>query len=92
MSHEIAEWMDDPTGLNPTPLWGNIGQVTGCQNNLEVGDPLSGTLEIPSDAATVYHVQDLAFKSWFYHDATSSGVNGWYSLYGTFRTFAADCS
>jgi hypothetical protein len=91
MSHEIAEWMDDPTGVNPTPPWGNIGQVTGCQNNLEVGDPLSGTLEIPSDTATVYHVQDLAFKSWFYHDATSSGVNGWYSLYGTFRTFAAHC-
>jgi hypothetical protein len=91
MSHEIAEWMDDPTGLNPTPAWGNIGQVTGCQGNLEVGDPLSGTLEIPSDKATVYHVQDLAFKSWFYHDATSSGVNGWYSLYGTFTTFAANC-
>src|SRR5262249_37674 len=34
MSHEIAEWMDDPTGNNPTPAWGNIGQVSGCQSNL----------------------------------------------------------
>jgi hypothetical protein len=92
MSHEIAEWMDDPTGLNPTPPWGNTGQVTtGCQNNLEVGDPLNGTLEIPSNFATVYHVQDLAFKSWFYHDAPSTGVNGWYSLYGTFLNYAANC-
>jgi hypothetical protein len=91
MSHEIGEWMDDPTGVNPTPAWGNIGQVTGCQNNLEVGDPLSGTVEIPSNAKTVYHVQDLAFKSWFYHDAVSTGVNGWYSLYGNFRTFAGNC-
>jgi hypothetical protein len=92
MSHEIAEWMNDPTGLNPTPPWGNIGQLMGCQSDLEVGDPLSGTLEIPSNTKTVYHVQDLAFKSWFYHDAVSTGVNGWYSLYGNFRTFAADCS
>ena len=28
---------------NPTPKWGHIGQVSGCQSNLEVGDPLSGT-------------------------------------------------
>jgi hypothetical protein len=91
MSHEVGEWMNDPTGANPTPPWGNIGQVTGCQGNLEVGDPLSGTVEIPSNTKTVYHVQDLAFKSWFYHDGVSTGVNGWYSLYGNFRTFAANC-
>jgi hypothetical protein len=92
MSHEIGEWMNDPTGVNPTPAWGNIGQVTGCQSNLEVGDPLSGTMEIPSNTKTVYHVQDLAFKSWFYHYAVSTGVNGLYSLYGNFRSFAANCS
>jgi hypothetical protein len=91
MSHEIAEWMNDPTGANPTPAWGNIGQVSGCQANLEVGDPLSGTLEIPSDTATVYRVQDLAFKSWFYHDSPSIGANGWYSLFGTFRSSALPC-
>jgi hypothetical protein len=42
-SHEIAEWMNDPLGNNPTPAWGNSGQVSGCQRNFEVGDPLSGT-------------------------------------------------
>ena len=43
LSHEVAEWQDDPFGNNPTKPWGNIGQVVGCQSNLEVGDPLSGT-------------------------------------------------
>jgi hypothetical protein len=42
-AHEINEWVNDPFGNNPTPTWGKIGQVTGCQNNLEVGDPLTGT-------------------------------------------------
>src|SRR5690348_1655945 len=42
-AHEISEWINDPTGDNPTPAWGHTGQVSGCQDNLEVGDPLSGT-------------------------------------------------
>src|SRR5262249_31104402 len=47
MSHEIAEWMNNPlVGLlngngNAVPPWGSIGQTIGCQSNLEVGDPLS---------------------------------------------------
>jgi len=32
---------------------------------------MTGKVEIPSNTKTVYHVQDLAFKSWFYHDAVS---------------------
>jgi hypothetical protein len=44
LSHELAEWVNDPFVNNPTPAWGNTGQVVGaCQNNLEVGDPLTGT-------------------------------------------------
>src|SRR6185295_4043699 len=42
-AHEVGEWMDDPFGNNPTPAWGHTGQVGGCQNNLEVGDTLTGT-------------------------------------------------
>ncbi|HLY58701.1 MAG TPA: hypothetical protein VKS60_24270 [Stellaceae bacterium] len=93
MSHEVAEWMDDPSGINPTPSWGNIGQVSGCQANLEVGDPLSGTLDqiyMASNKYT-YHVQDLTFTSWFYGQKPSTGVNGWYSFLGTFTTPAAAC-
>ena len=64
-SHEIGEWMDDPLGNNPTPGWKG-GQVKGHQCNLEVGDPLTGTL-FPSVALSgfTYHMQELAFFSWF---------------------------
>ena len=93
MSHEVAEWVDDPAGNNPTPSWGNIGQVSGCQANLEVGDPLSGTLSQIHMASNkyTYHVQDLTFTSWFYHQIPSTGVNGWYSFLGTFLAPAAPC-
>jgi hypothetical protein len=94
MSHEVGEWMDDPTGRNPTPPWGNVGQVTqGCQSNLEVGDPLvADNFPVMMPNGYTYHPQDLAFKSWFYGDQPSSGVNGWYSFNGTFKTPAASCS
>ena len=91
MSHEIAEWMDDPFGNNPTKPWGNIGQVRGCQNNLEVGDPLTGTAITDPLATTTYHLQELAFFSWFYHSKPSLGVNRWFSSNGTFKTSAAPC-
>jgi len=86
-SHEIGEWMDDPLGTNPTPLWGHIGQVGGCQNNLEVGDPLSGTL-FPSVTLSsfTYHMQELAFFSWFY-GTPSTGAD---SDFSNNETFEAD--
>jgi hypothetical protein len=90
MSHEVGEWMDDPIGTNPTPLWGHIGQVSGCQGNLENGDPLSGT-EFPALLASngfTYHPQELAFFSWFYRQVPSIGVNAWYSDNGTFASDA----
>jgi len=83
-THEIGEWLDDPIGNNATPSWGHIGQVAGCQSNLEVGDPLSGTL-LPVIAMNgfTYHLQELAFFNWFF-GAPSAGVNGWFSSNGTF--------
>jgi hypothetical protein len=95
LSHEVAEWQNDPNtanGGNPTPAWGHIGQVTGCQSNLEVGDPLSGTTFNDALGGFTYHPQELAFFSWFYHQKPSIGVNGWYSDQGTFKTFAAACT
>ena len=91
LSHEIDEWMDDPFTINPTPAWGSTGQVAAgvCQNNLEVGDPLTGTEAPPivmSNGFT-YHLQELAFFSWFF-GAPSVGVNGWFSNNGTFLTDA----
>jgi hypothetical protein len=92
MSHEVAEWQNDPNTVNPTPSWGHTGQVSGCQNNLEVGDPLSGTTFSDTLNGFTYNPQELAFFSWFYHQSPSLGVNGWYSDQGTFRTFAANCT
>jgi len=100
-SHEIAEWANDPfvtvTGPggegNPTPSWGHIGQVSGCQSNLEVGDPLSGTVVtiLPTrPGGQTYHVQELAFLGWFYD--SNLGVNGVYSTKGTFTSGATLCS
>jgi len=90
MSHEVGEWMNDPFGNNLVPAWGHTGQQPGCQNNLEVGDPLSGTLAPPivnPKNGFTYHLQELAFFSWFY-GAPSDGIHGWFSDNGTFLTDA----
>jgi hypothetical protein len=91
-SHEVDEWMDDPFGSNATAPWGHIGQVTGCQANLEVGDPLSGTIFAVKIGTFTYHVQELAFFSWFFRQSPSIGVHGWYSDQGTFTTPAKACT
>lgn len=90
LSHEVGEWMNDPNTTNPTPLWGNTGQVQGaCQGNLEVGDPLTGTdvPDVTMPNGYTYHLQELAFFSWFF-GSPSIGVNGWFSNNNTFKTDA----
>ncbi len=95
LSHEIGELINDPTGNNPTPTWGNIGQtVGGCQNNFEVGDPLSEGFGTPTQPFVVngangltYHMQELAFASWFY-GGPSLGAGGKYS---NNSSFGGDC-
>ena len=89
VSHEAAEWMNDPYIINGTPAWGHTGQVAGCQNNLEVGDPLTG-FEAPRVVMPngfTYHLQELAFFSWFFGNP-SLGIHGWDSDNGTFLTDA----
>ncbi len=90
-SHEVNEWINDPFGNNPTPAWGNTGQVVGCQANLEDGDPLSGTL-MPTVTLNgfTYHLQELAFFSWFY-GGTSLGAGGKFSSNGTFAAASTLC-
>jgi hypothetical protein len=89
MSHEVAEWMNDPFGYNETAPWGNTGQVVGCQANLEVGDPLTGSTlpNVIMPNGYSYSLQELAFFSWFF-GSPSIGVNGWFSDNGTFTTDA----
>jgi hypothetical protein len=98
LSHEMAEAVNDPTGNNTTPIWGHQGQQSGCQNNFEVGDPLSpgGIAPVSTEFVTVqngltYHMQELAFFSWFYGGA-SLGAGGKFSNNGTFGGDAKLCS
>jgi hypothetical protein len=78
LSHEVGEWMDDPFVTNYTPAWGNLGQQFGCQNSLEVGDPLAAEIPVTMPNGFTYHPQELAFFSWFY-GAPSIAANGWFS-------------
>jgi hypothetical protein len=93
-AHEIGEWMDDPLGNNLVAAWGNIGQVGGCQGNLEVGDPLTGTL-MPAITlgGHAYHMQELAFFSWFFsgQHGASLGAGGAYSAHATFKGPSKAC-
>jgi hypothetical protein len=56
-------------------------------------DALSGAfsqISMPSNKCT-YHGQDLAFTFWFYDQARSTGVNGWYSFLGKLLKPAVPC-
>ena len=97
-SHELGEWTDDPFIQGPfqggrsnniTPAWGHTGQVGGCQNNLEVGDPLTAVAfyKIVDPDGFTYHYQDLAFTDWFYR-TPAQGTGGMFSFKGNFTTDA----
>ena len=86
--------MDDPLANNATPPWGNIGQVSGCQTNWEVGDPLSGALMTSIMLNGLgYQMQELAFFSWFFNGSgnPSTGAGGKFSSNGTFQGAAKAC-
>ncbi len=91
LSHEVGEWMDDPFGNNIVPAWGHVGQVSGCQNNLEVGDPVTGIAFTVALNSFTYHPEDLVFLPWFSRQSPSSSVNGWYTFLNTFSSPAAAC-
>jgi len=98
LSHEVMEWVNDPSVNNLVPAWGHLGQVGGCQDNLETGDPLSGTLDPPVVLGSVtYHTQEQAFFGWFTGAqpapgaASGAGAGGKFSSNGTFGGFAKLC-
>jgi hypothetical protein len=96
MSHEVSEWMNDPgvgqgETINLTKPWGNIGQVQNCQGNFETGDPLSGNVITDTLNGKAYHLQELAYFSWFFHQSPSWGLGGTYSFRNRFKGFAKPC-
>jgi hypothetical protein len=90
-THEIGELINDPFVNNATPAWGHVGQVTGCQSNLEVGDALTGHDFTLNYNGFTYHPQELVFFSWFFR-TPSTGTGGEYSFQGTFTKTQPLCT
>jgi hypothetical protein len=91
-SHELGEIFNDPFVVNYVPNWvSSIAPQYGCSNVMEVGDPVVGI----NEAITVpgisqqFHVQDLVFEPWFANAATSSSVNGWYTMFNSLSKVSA---
>jgi len=78
MSHEISEWMNNPFGSNAVPSW-QVPNSTGCQSNLETGDPLAlmpnAGYPVLIDGFT-YHPQNQVLMQWFQRGATSDAFEG----------------
>lgn len=99
LSHEVGEWMNDPTGSNAVQAY-NVtaaSKPTGpatCQGNYEVGDILAGFFMPPvtGNNGYTYTLQELAYFSYFY-GGRSFAAGGKYSNNGTLTTDAgAACS
>lgn len=91
LSHEVGEWMNNPLGTNKVPAWGGFGIQPTCSDLLEVGDPLSTSIFAVPAGNFTYHIQELAFFSWFSRGVPSRAANGHYSSRGTFVTPAPSC-
>lgn len=88
LSHEIAEWMNDPFVNNEAPAWSVPSQPQyGCSQFLETGDPLVGV----GFDVNGYRLQDEAFFSWFARQKPSIGIDGRYTYLGSFDTFSPSC-
>jgi hypothetical protein len=94
LSHEIAEWLNDPLVNNAVPAW-SLSESEPCSSSLlEVGDPVAST-DFPSFSVHLngldYHLQDVAFLSWFARHNPSSGLLGRYSFAGKLTRPSAEC-
>ena len=90
LSHELAEWLNDPFTNNVVPNWiSPIAPQYGCNSALEVGDPLVGV--VFTVAGFTQHMQDEAFFSWFARQKPSIGISGRYTYLGTFKGLSKVC-
>jgi len=93
LSHEIAEWANDPFGINLVPRWDfpqgpNFFYVPGlCEQVfettlLEVADPLENSLYSygVSLRGFTYHLAPQATASWFARETPSSALHGAYGF------------
>lgn len=91
LSHEMLEWFNDPFTNNIVPNWiSPIAPQYGCNNVLEVGDPLVGVVFTVSGFSSD-HLQDMALFSWFARKSTSISINKLYTYLGTFKGLSQKC-
>lgn len=91
LSHEMLEWFNDPFTNNVVPNWiSPIAPQYGCNNFLEVGDPLVGTVFTVSGFSGD-HLQDVTLFSWFARQSPSKALNGLYTFRGTFTSLSQKC-
>jgi hypothetical protein len=89
LSHEVAEWLNDPFvgggtvgTINLIPPAVLPGQAGACIMNFETGDPLEALPAIftKTTNSTVYHLQDEVTLPWYLHTTPSFSANGWYTF------------
>jgi hypothetical protein len=92
LSHEVAEWLNDPfvgafPGVNWIPPAVLPNQGGACIPNFETGDPLEAPLVTFTKVTkeTTYHLQDEVFLPWYLQANSSFSVNGW----NTFQNLSA---
>ncbi|HEY6348641.1 MAG TPA: hypothetical protein VI636_04445 [Candidatus Angelobacter sp.] len=83
LSHEISEWLNDPFSINVVPGWQFPNAVSGCQTNLETGDPMSAFpnagYPVTIDGTT-YHPQNETLLQWFQRKTPSDAFDRAYSF------------
>jgi hypothetical protein len=89
LSEAISNWATDPYFEGNSPPWGNTPGWAGC-----IAVALSGSAldevslpPVPTANGFPYHVPESTFLQYFY-GGPSTGVNGWFSMGGTFRSDA----
>jgi hypothetical protein len=95
LSHEVGEWLANPYGRSKAPAWMNGNK---CKTALEIGDPLAPVatrwrlFEVELNDFT-YHLQDLAFLSWFKREPLWNGSTAnWWSFHRDLLYPPEDCN
>ena len=79
LSHEVAEWLNDPFINNVVPPYAN-GEGTGCDTIMETGDQLVGNSVPVTINGFTYHPQTQDILQWFTREAPSSALGGLYTF------------
>jgi hypothetical protein len=79
LSHEVAEWIDNPFGINLVQPYRIPTAPGACSSDLETGDVLAGVwFPLPGNpdlaAGLVWHPQDEAFLNWFARDGENAAL------------------